>query len=239
MKHPITVDGEERVIDIRPMNDDFILWRCLHRGPHTAQTLEQWPPQETHWQGQRAINVPLLRRLIDTYGTCAMLAWDNGTVVGFLRFYPKAVCSLPDAGGMCMQQGHPAGPAESLVAHLPTLEEIEDKTLSVHCFMTSTPLQRKGLATMMARALLEWARASGWTAIEAVAYEDLEVLYAVTGQAGEGFWRKLGFTVAAMKTEPVFLEESDFTQKMREEATAKGLDLETIANVYTMRLELV
>jgi GNAT superfamily N-acetyltransferase len=246
VKHPVTIGGEERVIDIRPMSDDFILWRCLHGGPHTAQTIDQWPPKKTQWEGQRAINVPLLRKLIEAYGTCAMLAWDDDSVVGFLRFYPKAVCAFPDAGMMCLQQAHPAGPSELLAAkRLPALEEIEDKTLSVHCLMTGTPFlaenpyQRKGLGTMMARALLDWARQNGWVAVEAIAYEDLQVLYEVTGQAGKRFWEKLGFSLTATKTEPVFLEETDFTRKMRDEATAKGLDLETIANVYTMRLELV
>ena len=91
----------------------------------------------------------------------------------------------------------------------------------------------------MARAFLEWARANGWTAIEARANAGLDILYANTGNTGKGFWERLGFTVAATKTEPVFLEETDFTRKMRDEATAKGIDLDTIANVYTMRLELV
>lgn len=231
---------------IKPMTEDFILWRCLHKGPHTAATLEDWPENETDWPTHRAINVPLLRKLIRAYGTCAMLAWDGSRVVGFLRFYPKVIYSFPEAGDMCLQQHHPAGPTQDLVKRaLPGLEEIEDKTLAVHCMMTGTPLleknpyQRKGIGTRMARGLIDWATERGWTAIEASAYEDLDILYANTGQAGTGFWRKLGFTIVATNIEPEFEKNNEFTRQMREEAVVKGLDIPTIQNVHTMRLNLV
>ncbi len=58
---------------------------------------------------------------------------------------------------------------------------------------------RKGglpIGSRMARALVEWAGASGWRAVEAYAYQDLPLIYAITGTAGKRFWDKLGFRVA-------------------------------------------
>ena len=231
---------------VTPMTEDFILWRCLHRGGHTAETIEDWPENETDWATHRAINVPLLRKLIQTYGTCAMLAWDGDRVVGFLRFYPKVLSSFPEAGGMCLQQGHPAGTSDQLVdRRFPSLDEIENKELTVHCLMTGTPFlgenpyQRKGIGTRMAQALIEWATARGWKAIEARAHAGLNVLYANTGNTGTGFWKKLGFTIAATDIGPEFEKDNEFTRQMRQEAQKHGLDPEAIKNVFTMRMDLL
>jgi len=28
---------------IEPMTEDFIVWRCLHGGPFSCKTIDQWP----------------------------------------------------------------------------------------------------------------------------------------------------------------------------------------------------
>lgn len=228
---------------IKPMTEEFILWRCLHQGPLDAATIEKG-----NRAARRDVNLALLTKLIRTYGTCAMLAWDRDQVVGYLRFYPKAIASFTEAGfmlGMCLQQPPPAGPSESVLERrFPPLAEIEDKTLRVHCLMTGSPFvskntyQRKGIGTRMARALMEWAAANGWTAVEAMAFEDINFLYSHTGQAGLAFWAKLGFTVVRKGIEPFLAQENDFSRKLRAAAQAEGFDLAGIANVYTMRFEL-
>lgn len=236
-------------VRIEPMTEDFILWRCLHSGPLSPSGIEVLPPSGTgpgamQWERHRSVNVPLLRKLIRTYGSCAMLAIDREEVVGFLRFYPKALLPLADAGRMCLQQAHPAGPSEALVEQpFPVLEDLEDRTLSVHCMMTGSPkqqdnpYQRKGIATRMARELVSWARAQGWEAVEATAFEDLDVLYAVTGDAGKSFWDKLGFRVTAKDRLPVEVW-GDFLPTIHEQARAAGLDPEDSRNHYTLRLDL-
>jgi ribosomal protein S18 acetylase RimI-like enzyme len=114
----------------------------------------------------------------------------------------------------------------------------------VHCLAVGSPgrcdhpYQRRGVGSGMVRALIDWARARGWAAIEAGAYEDLPLIYAVTGAAGRSFWEKLGFRVVATSVEPALLGEGDFAAALRREAQAHGLDPDRIGNRYTMRREL-
>ena len=197
------------------------------------------------WQVFRDRNVPLLRRIIDVYGSCAMLAWDGERVVGFLRFYPKALSTMAEAGQMCLQQAFPAGPTERLVEQQwPSQEELADKSLSVHCLMTGSPsqeenpYQRKGLGTSLVHELVHWARDNGWERIETVAYEDLPVLYEITGSAGLTFWEKLGFEVVEKGVEPELQQESDLVHLLRRQAAELGLLPDDVANRYTMCLEL-
>ena len=229
---------------IEPMTEEFILWRCLHRGPLSKETIEAWPADGPDWERRRAINMPLLTKLMRTYGTCAMLARDGTRVVGFLRFYPKWLYAHMKAG-LCMQQDSPEGPSEDLVEErFAPLEEIEDKMLTVHCMMTGSPFQtenrylRKGIGTRLAQGLLSWAEAQGWRGIEATAYEGLDILYANTGQAGVHFWERLGFQLVRTEKEPALAEDNAFVRKMREEARAVKIDPEKISNRYVMRLEL-
>ena len=231
---------------IEPMSEQFILWRCLHGGPLSRQTIDQWPPDDSMpWPKFRARNVPLLRKLIEAYGTCALVARDGDEVVGTLRFYPKALFSTARGAMFCLQQDWPAGAAEEIAAaDLPPPPELEDRTLVVHCIMTGSPsqkhnpYQRKGIGQRLVRALASWAAQRGWEAIEVTTHEDLDVLYAITGSAGKGFWAKLGFRLIKAEPEPAFEEAGDLLRTMREEADARGLDPAVVTNRYLMRLDL-
>lgn len=230
---------------IEPMTETFILWRCLHGGPLSQETITQLPTNNAvQWETHRAINLPLLEKLIKTYGTCAMLARDGDHIVGFLRFYPKILFAMEEAGGFCLQQGFPAGPSEHFVNKVfPPLDEIKEKALTVHCLMTGSPFQetnpyqRKGIGTRMARELMRWAQEAGWESIEATAYEDIDILYANTGQAGRRFWERLGFRV--VKTERELGFHGDFLKTVQEQAAAQGLTPEDASTKYTMRIDLM
>ena len=69
----------------------------------------------------------------------------------------------------------------------------------IHCMMTGSPLQeknpyqRRGIGSRMVEALIEWAQKNGWEHIEVESFEDLPIIYEVTGSAGHVFWEKLGF----------------------------------------------
>jgi len=231
-------------ISIEPMDERFILWRCLHRGPLSPETIDRYPSDaEVDWTTRRRINIPLLRRIIKTYGTCAILAKDGDHVVGSLFFYPKILYSLKEAGGLCLQQAYPYGPSEHLVeTRFPPIEDIKEKTLKVRYLMTGSPFQkenpyqRKGIGTLMARELIRWAKEKGWESIEATANEDLDILYTHTGQAGRRFWGKLGFHVVKTETKPRF--RGKFLKTMLEQAKTQGLIPEDAQNKYTMRIEL-
>jgi RimJ/RimL family protein N-acetyltransferase len=232
------------VVEMMPAS--FPLWRCLHGGPLSRESIDRWAPDsQMLWTEYRERNLPFLQKLTEIYGACAVVARLEGQVVGHLRFYPKEIFFLNGTGNLCMQQEYPYGPARDLVKKaFPPLHQLMDRTLVVHCMMTGSPsqkenpYQRKGLASQMVRKLVDWASENGWQAIEATAYEDLPLIYEVTGQAGKSFWEKLGFCVAGTGIEPELTKEYDFTHLLREQATARGLPQERIKNKYTMHLDL-
>jgi len=231
---------------VEPMTEEFILWRCLHSGPLSRNTISQWPADSPiPWERYCRRNVPLLLKLTRTYGACAIIARAGGQVVGQLRFYPKAVCGLAGAGELCLQQDYPAGPKDNFAGEcLPALAQIEDKTLAVHCLMTGSPQQkenphqRKGIGTRLARALIQWAKANGWQAIEATSFEDLPVIYAITGSAGHTFWEKLGFCLVHRHPHPYLQEQNEFVSTLEEQARAAGMPLERAKDQLVMRLDL-
>ncbi|OGO05616.1 MAG: hypothetical protein A2Y73_01065 [Chloroflexi bacterium RBG_13_56_8] len=233
-------------IIIAPMSEEFILWRCLHHAPLSKDNIEDCPPdQRVDWQSRHAINLPVLRKIMHTYGACAMLAWDGTRVVGFLRFYPKAIMAMEEAGFLCLQQAYPDGASERLVRNcFPPLEEMGDKTLLVHCLMVGSPYweenpyRRKGIGTRLVRALMRWAKDCGWEAIEAFAFEELDVIYDASGATGKRFWERLGFQMVGQDTLPLGGVDEGFVSAMREQAVALGLQPEDAQNRYTMRFEL-
>lgn len=237
-------------VTIEMMSSEFILWRCLHGGPLTKETIDHPKPHpHVPWDQLRARNLPLLSKLTEVYGSCAVIAGVDEHIVGQLRFYPKAICNMTASGpGLCMQQTFPDGPADDLIEkEFPPLDHISDKTLFIHCLMTGSPqqkenpYQRKGLGSHMVRFLIDWARRKGWTAIEANAYADLPCIYAITGQAGKTFWEKLGFDVIDSGIETAFVEDGHegFVKIMLKEAADRQIDAETAKTKYTMRLNLV
>jgi len=234
--------------EIKPMTEDFILWRCLHGGPHTGATLEDWSENETGWPTHRAINVPVLGKLMQTYGTCAMLAWDADRVVGFVRFYPTVLLSFQEAGGMCLQQSHPAGPSDRLVhRRFPPLDEIEDKQLTVHCAMTCRPYKdaaegkkvgaRQGIGQKLVKGLIEWARQHGWKRIVRRAHADLDCMYGIYGGGGKAFWEKAGFKVVGTRygESP---NDDEWKAIVESQAEAKGMSKEEAWTTFRMAYEL-
>jgi len=229
---------------VEPMTEEFIVWRCLQGGPLSCKTIDLWPETSTMpWERYRDRNMPLLRKLIQTYGTCAIVARDGEKVVGQLRFYPKVVRAM-HGGYLCLQQGPPEGPADGFADNdFPELTAIEDKTLSVNCLMTGSsrraenPYQRKGIGTRMAEALIQWAGAKGWEHIEADALEELPLVYDVT--PGYKFWEKLRFHIADRYPHPVLQGQDEWLSKLEEQAKAVGISPERVRDRIIMRLDLV
>jgi hypothetical protein len=229
------------------VTDDFIRrrfmpWRCLHSGPLDRQNIDHWQAGKgIPWAELQARNTPLLQRLAEVYGAVAVAACTGDQVVGLLRFYPKELYGMTEAGMLCLQQAYPAGPKDGLAGEdFPPLDRLIEKTLLVHCMMTGcpaqkeNPYQRQGIGSRMAQKLVTWAGENGWKAVEATAYEDLEILYAVTGQAGKTFWEKLGFKRIAAGVEEALLQDGDFTRAVRAEANVKGMSAEQAASKYTL-----
>jgi len=231
---------------VEPMTEEFILWRCLHSGSLSRDTIDQWPSASTMpWQRYRERNTPLLRKLTGTYGTCAIIARDGDQIVGQLRFYPRAVCNMEGAGGLCLQQDYPSGPADDFTDNdFPAPAQIADKTLAVHCLMTGcsqqkeNPYQRKGVGTRMVRTLIQWAKANGWDRIEADSFEDIPIIYEITGSTGHTFWEKLGFHIADRHPHPHLQERHEFVITLEEQAKSIGISPERARDLLVMRLDL-
>jgi hypothetical protein len=234
---------------VEPMTEEFIMWRCLHDGPLARDTIDQWPSASTMpWECYRDRNTPVLMKLTRTYGSCAIIARDGDQIVGHLRFYPKFVCDMEGAGGLCLQQDSPAGPVEDFAdSDFPDPAQKEDKTLVVHCLMTGSferkenPYQRKGIGTRMVRALIEWAKVNGWERIEADSFEDIPIIYDITGSAGHTFWEKLGFHLVDRHPHPELQDRSQFVEfvtTLEEQAKSIGLPPETARDRLVMRLDL-
>ena len=236
-------------IVVEPMTEAFIVWRCLHWGPLARDTIDHWPLDTTMpWACYRERNIPLLVKLTRIYGSCAILARDGDQIVGQLRFYPKAVYDIKTACGLCLQQDPPAGPAEDLAdIDFPIPAQIDDKTLAVYCLMTGSPqqkenpYQRKGIGTRMVKALIEWAKANGWNRIEAESFEDLPVIYEITGSAGHTFWEKLGFRIVDRYPHPELQDQNkyvEFITTLEEQAKSVGILPERARDRLVMRLDL-
>ena len=90
----------------------------------------------------------------------------------------------------------------------------------------------------MVETLCSWARQQGWRALEATAYESLDIVYDSFGQAGREFWEKLNFRLIRTETEPYLREDNEVVQQMKQQATVKGDDPENIKNRYLMYREL-
>ncbi len=167
---------------------------------------------------------------------------------------------MEKAGHMCLQQDYPAGPNEDLInEQFPSFDQIEDKTLKVHCIMASLPYAgdtdadilgahclskadagaRKGIGLKLARALIDWARQHGWKRLEVTTFADLDIFYGVTGSAGKSFWEKLGFKV--QNTRP--MSRQDWPDKKAQaliDAQAKnaGISTDQTWSFYDMICEL-
>jgi GNAT superfamily N-acetyltransferase len=231
-------------IAIEMMTGDFILWRCLHGGPLSPDTIDNWPSDSKMlWERYRHRNVPLLQKLTNVYGACAVVARQGDQVIGQLRFYPRAVCEAEGAGLLCLQQDHPAGPVADFAEHdLPPLGELVDRTLEVHCLMVGRPgearYKRRGIASRMAARLIDWARENGWAAIQANSFEDIPILYEITGCAGHTFWEKLGFRLADRFPHPHLRERNEFVLQVEAQGKSAGIDPDRVTDRLVMRLEL-
>jgi hypothetical protein len=103
------------------------------------------------------------------------------------------------------------------------------------------PYQRKGVGTRMVRALIEWAKANGWEGIEADSFEDIPIIYEITGSAGYTFWKKTGFHLVDRHPHPELQDHSQFVEFVKTlEAQAKsvGIPPARASDRLVMRLDL-
>lgn len=219
---------------LKPMDGSFLIWRCLHDGPITRDNLDA-PPDESRLP-YREPAVRLLRQLTHRYGSAAVLAWDGDEVVGLLRFVPKVVSRMEGCGGFCLLMPYPAGPTGEFSQRVfPSKETLEDRTLVVTCMQLLSDRQRQGLGRAMVERLKSWARNEGWEAIEATAYQDLPLVYEVTGNAGRRWWEDLGFHAMQSTEEEAMKDYGDFVHTLEIQALERAMDPREVTRKFIMR----
>jgi len=266
------------MVEIKPMEEDYILITCLHQGPvDTATWKPSWnidpsalPPHPwsddtlrdlvaghrwiTHGNFERPAGREFMREMIQRYGTCALLAWEGQTVVGFTRFYPMKI-------GRLAVEGH-AGEFEPVLdCTLACSPEEDEGTLWVQCVMTCRPYAgsqpaimpthegrtrfpgaqeagaRKGLGLALARAVIPWAREHGWKRIVKVAHCDLDFFYGIWGGGGKAFWEKAGFTSIGTVYRPYEMSEESLAV-LRSQMAEKGMTEEEVWTFHRMAHDL-
>ena len=155
---------------ICPMDKDFILFRCLHNGPLSPSNIETKSmnivslPKE-----QLDRNKKFLARLVDAYGSCAMLAMENDSVVAHARFYPQIIY---DQFTICCQDPNYAITQEIAEMELPPLANQAERILRITCFFVYTDYRGQGLSHKLIDAILKWAKNNSWKSVRCFAYLD-------------------------------------------------------------------
>ena len=148
------------------MNKDFILFCCLHCGLLSPSSIEE---KCSLPKGQSNRNKKLLSRLIDTYGSCAMLAMEGDSVVAHARFYPQIIYNQFE---FCCQDPSHAITQEMVEMKLPPLANSTERILSITCFFVHKDYRGQGLSHKLIDAILEWATKNAWKSIRCFAYPD-------------------------------------------------------------------
>ncbi len=238
-------------VEIEPMDASYILIDCLHHGavdpslpPRREGSWQDAPDLPPHpWSDETILQLAgryrsisegwrgdpsreFMREMIQRHDSCAMLAWEDGKVVGFLRFYPLTIAQL-QAGADREKQPIPGSHALDLAPN--------PATLWVQCVMVSQPYlvsssnptmaqltpkgegpdvirdpsgqlryrtredvgARKGVGQKLVKGLIEWAGQHDWKHIVKQAHADLDCMDGSYGGGGKACWEKSGFVVTA------------------------------------------
>jgi len=209
MEHPITIDGQERVIDIRAMDEDFIVYRKMYQAPLTRENIGKINPwdwrehlEEFRAKGWQKVIEDFFRKHIRAIGSCAVLAWEGEGVIGKMYFTTKEVWAAFRQTGAFMCVEHECMPKAILTftdEQLQTLLASQSRTLRIACFNighSDARYQGKGIATAMVEFLKQWGRERGWRWIEAWSVPDVVPEAALGGFIlRRSAWERRGFHV--------------------------------------------
>lgn len=214
MKHTITIDGRRRDLDIRPMDESFIVYRKMFNPPLTPRNIGDFVPGDARQAGFKTVEA-FLRRQIRVLGSCMILAWDGDGVVAKMPFTTREIYDA--LGGperyddspacYCIDHGGFASSIQQLTdAQLAAMLSSPSRTLRILCFNVGCLDRRyrgQGIAKALVQFLLSWARDHHWRRVEAYACADVMPPSLV----GDWFMRRgplerLGFRVVEAKAVP-------------------------------------
>ena len=193
MKHTIEIDGEQCDIEIRAMDESFIVYRKMYVPPLTRDNIGNVNPgdwaehlEQFKRKGWQEVIEAFFRKQIRALGSCAILAWDGDGVIGKMYFTTLEMWDAFRAADACMCVEHESMP--KMIQGFND-EEIEcllaspSKTLYVLCFNIGhfdARYQGKGIASAMLTFLKQWAAQRNWHRLEMLSCDDV-VPYVVLG----------------------------------------------------------
>lgn len=210
MKHTIEIDGELREIDIRAMDEGFIMWRKMFHAPLTADNMETADPEYLatgRADGRFAVFEEFFRKQIRIVGSCMVLAWDGDGVIGKMHYTTR---ELHEAIGgperwsseacYCVDHDGFAPKLRSLGDRaLTQLLRSRSRTLVIVCFNighTDPRWHGHGIAKAMVEYLKQWAGENGWRRVEARSCPDITPTSVVGDwMLRRGPFERLGFRV--------------------------------------------
>jgi GNAT superfamily N-acetyltransferase len=209
MKHSVTIDSEERIIDIRAMDEDFIVYRKMYKPPLTPENIGKinpwdWGEHLEEFKAKDWQNVieGFFRKHIQTIGSCAILAWDGDGVIGKMYFTTGEVWETFRQADAWMCVEHESMPKTILTftdEQLQGLLNSQSRTLRIACFNighSDARYQGKGIAKAMIEFLKQWARERGWRKIEAFSCPDVVPEVALGGFIlRRSAWERRGFHI--------------------------------------------
>jgi GNAT superfamily N-acetyltransferase len=179
VRHTISIDGQERAIDIRAMGEEFIVYCKMFEAPLTPQNVRNPEPDEPAYVVQE-----FFRKQIQIVGSCMVLACDGDGVVGKMHFTTREMHEA--IGGPenwdaphCYCVDHPGFAPKIQTLREDELQRLlasESRTLRVLCFNvghTDPRWHGLGIATAMVEYLKQWAREHGWRRIETKSCPDI------------------------------------------------------------------
>ena len=186
----IQVDGVPTVI--RPMDENYVVGEDPCDAGITY-AIKCWPGKNVPGEWPNPPIASYFRKIMKTYGTSAITAWQKNTLVGFLPFMPVN-CGMPEMIFCVVAPERMQTPLERISSAEPIpFERLTPKVLKVQCASVSWSLYRKGIGSAMVRYLIQWAKEQGWERIEGWAFANSDVDDAYKWLPSIQFWEKAGF----------------------------------------------
>jgi GNAT superfamily N-acetyltransferase len=154
-------------------------------------------------------NKKFLARLVDAYGSCAMLAMEDDSVVAHARFYPQIIYNQFK---FCCQDPNHAITQEIAEMELPPLANQAERILRITCFFVHKDYRGQGLSHKLIDAILKWAKNNSWKSVRCFAYLDNYWLASEMCTPMLRTYSKHGFKKIGIVTIP---EVKDFLQQMK------------------------
>lgn len=197
----IQVDGVPTVI--RAMGEDYVVGEDPAKSDVTY-AIKCWPGKHVPGEWPNRPIAAYFRKIMEAYGTCAITAWQDKKLVGFLPFMPVG-CGMPEMNFCVVCPEDKQTPLSEIESATPIpFDRLTPKVLKVQCASVAhnPPMYRKGIGTAMLQYLVDWGKREGWERIEGWAFADPSTDDAYRWIPSVQFWEKAGAKKGGAPTFP-------------------------------------